>query len=256
MLWRCCGACCADTDVGLVQSGSRGCQCSIYYATFEAESLLACTALAPCTCAAGPAKKHQLIHMDSTGQPHQHHDHLISPKASNHSSRQHEQQQPSRQGPAGQAAAVGAAAAVAASAGAAASSAAAAPPAQEFGAATDVQLEELEALESILASEYSLVSSSPPHFVVKLREPGSEDLDEGQQLPASALFNLRFKLPKVSYRMLVLFQHQGVLMPLTVPVLCRTVLLWQGCCGMCTCLQMRNLSSSALLMLLVFLTSA
>lgn len=91
-------------------------------------------------------------------------------------------------------------AAAGASAGAAASLAAVGP-AQEFGEATDVQLEELEALESIFASEYSLVSSSPPHFVIKLREPGSEDVDDGPQLPASALFSLRFKLPKVSCRM-------------------------------------------------------
>jgi hypothetical protein len=62
-----------------------------------------------------------------------------------------------------------------------------------------MQLEELEALEAIFSPEcFSLVSSCPPTFVIKLREPGSEEADETQQAPPSALFGLRFKLLKVS----------------------------------------------------------
>jgi hypothetical protein len=62
-----------------------------------------------------------------------------------------------------------------------------------------MQLEEMEALEAIFSSEYALVSSCPPAFVIKLREPGTEESDQTQQAPPSALFGLRFKLPKVSH---------------------------------------------------------
>lgn len=73
---------------------------------------------------------------------------------------------------------------------------------ESFGEATDMQLEELEALEAIFGSEYRLVSSCPPIFVISLREPGSEEADEvqacsGTAQPPSALFSLKVKLPKV-----------------------------------------------------------
>jgi hypothetical protein len=76
--------------------------------------------------------------------------------------------------------------------------AAAAAAAQSFGQATDVQLEELEALEAIFGVEYSLVSSGPPTFVIRLRDPDSEEGVEGQLVPSSAHFTLKFKLPMVS----------------------------------------------------------
>jgi hypothetical protein len=68
-----------------------------------------------------------------------------------------------------------------------------------------MQLEELEALEAIFGSEYRLVSSCPPTFVISLREPGGEEEDDGQTCsggpqPPSALFTLKFKLPKVRER--------------------------------------------------------
>lgn len=158
-------------------------------------------------CPAGPAKKHLLIHMDASGQPHQHHDYLVSPKAASHSSRQHHHQERQRQ-PGGKGAgpdqrqqpALKGPAASAASAAAAPQAVAAPAPAsaQSFAEATEMQLEEMEALEAIFSSEYSLVSSCPPTFVIKLREPGSEEADETQQAPPSAHFGLRFKLPIVS----------------------------------------------------------
>jgi len=165
----------------------------------------------------GPAKKHIMIHMDSSGQAHQHHDHLISPKASHHNrQREHQQEQPSRRGASNQhhssstataqqqqPAAVLAAARHAAdslgggSAGGDGGTSTAAVAASDFGEATDVQLEELEALEAIFGSEYSLISTCPPTCVVRLREPGAEDNTPGEQAPPSALFALKFKLPKV-----------------------------------------------------------
>lgn len=166
----------------------------------------------------GPAKKHLLIRVDSSGQPHQH---LLSPKGSSsgtsHITHRHSQQrdtlqaaavsalQQQQQGAAGVAAAVASTAAPVGTATVA--SRAVAGPQLEFGEATELQLEELEALEAIFGSEYSLVSSCPPTCVVRLREPddsaacagggaGGSELSEGQ--PPSALFSLRFKLPKVS----------------------------------------------------------
>ena len=67
-----------------------------------------------------------------------------------------------------------------------------------------MQLEELEALQAIFGAEFRQVSSCPPTFVLQLREPGSEEADEGQPpteaSPPCALFSLKFKLPKVRWR--------------------------------------------------------
>lgn len=63
--------------------------------------------------------------------------------------------------------------------------------------ATEMQLEEMEALEAIFSTEYSLVSSCPPTFVIKLQEQGAGDVGEDQPVPPSALFSLKFKLPQV-----------------------------------------------------------
>jgi hypothetical protein len=61
-------------------------------------------------------------------------------------------------------------------------------------------------LQAIYSSEFHLISSSPPCFTVKLREPdplrGDDDSSSGdnaqqQQGPPSQLFTLKFKLPKV-----------------------------------------------------------
>lgn len=159
-----------------------------------------------CVCCVyvGPAKKHILIRMDSSGQPHQHHDHCLSPKASHSHTRTSHQQQSRQQqqqhSSAGSrpSAAVAAAGAVATAAAGPAAAEAAAAAADVFGEATDMQLEELEALEAIFGSEYSLVSTQPPTCVVRLREPDVEGPAEGEQLPPSALFNLKFRLPKVN----------------------------------------------------------
>jgi hypothetical protein len=61
------------------------------------------------------------------------------------------------------------------------------------------QREELEALEAIFMEEYSLISTAPARFSVKLRAPGTSDEggagDDTSSGPVSAHFTLKFTLP-------------------------------------------------------------
>jgi hypothetical protein len=114
-----------------------------------------------CALPAGPHKQHPLIKLDAAGQPHQHVD-LLSPKTHTNRQRQQRQQRQQQQqqqqqqqkdssssgGSARQPAPAAVDSAAAAAAAAAAQvPAAAAAAAAEFGEASDVQLEEMEALE-------------------------------------------------------------------------------------------------------------
>ncbi|KAF8071272.1 GTP-binding protein [Scenedesmus sp. PABB004] len=174
----------------------------------------------------GPVHRHPLIRLDSSGAPHQHVD-LLSPRSHHHAHsatqpqqqqqpqqpqqpQQQQQQQPRQQpqqqqqqqrGDAGLGSAAGPAAA-------------AEPPlvaAAEWGEATELQLEELEALQAIYGRELHVLSRAPPTFTIKLREPdplagddGDDDDDAGGQGglddappsgPPSRLFTLRVRLP-------------------------------------------------------------
>jgi hypothetical protein len=92
---------------------------------------------------AGPNKQHPLIKIDAAGQPHQHVD-LLSPKT--HANRQRKQQQPQQQQQQQQPQQQQQQKDSGSSQGAAIQQASAAA-AVEFGEASDVQLEEMEALE-------------------------------------------------------------------------------------------------------------
>ena len=80
-----------------------------------------------------------------------------------------------------------------------AAAAAAGGGAGDFGAATDEQLEEMEALQAIFMDEYCQISTDPPKFSIKLRSPGTDDVEVADGavhgLP-SQLFTLKFTLPR------------------------------------------------------------